>query len=61
MSDKDRELLLKKASDFGKLGGSKDLSKMTNEELEKYVDTMTKTFQEAFSEETTDLDEGDDY
>lgn len=52
-----REKLMKKAASYTLPGHGPDVEKMTNEELENYVNIIKKTFEVAFREEETEDDE----
>lgn len=52
-----REQLMKKAASYTLPGHGPDVEKMTDEELENYVNTIKKTFEMAFGEKETEDDE----
>ncbi|BAM99117.1 hypothetical protein [Bacillus phage PM1] len=52
-----REKLMKKAASYTLPGHGPDVEKMTNEELEKYVNMVEGMFKMAFGEEETEDDE----
>lgn len=48
---------MKKAASYTPLGHGPNVEKMTDKELENYVNTIKKTFEMAFGEEETEDDE----